>query len=69
MSCKLHPAIEKYLINVETNTPRACPEQHALAAHIRRCFSVEDIRVDERQLEKYLGLVRYFPYEALFPWE
>lgn len=69
MSCKLHPAIEKYLISVETNTPRACPEQHALAAHIRRCFSVEDIRVDEGQLEKYLGLVRYFPYEALFPWE
>lgn len=69
MSCKLHPAIEKYLTSVETNTPRACPEQHALAAHIRRCFSVEDIHVDEGQLGKYLGLVRYFPYEAIFPWE
>lgn len=69
MSCKLHPAIEKYLVSVETDTPRACPEQHALAAHVRRCFAEEDIHIDEGQLSKYLGLVRYFPYESLFPWE
>lgn len=69
MSCKLHPAIEKYLVSVETDTPRACPEQHALAAHVRRCFANEDIRIDEGQLSKYLGLVRYFPYSSLFPWE
>lgn len=69
MSCKLHPAIEKYLVSVETDTPRACPEQHALAAHVRRCFADEDIHIDEGQLSKYLGLVRYFPYESLFPWE
>ena len=69
MSCKLHPAIEKYLVSVETDTPRACPEQHALAAHVRRCFADEDIHIDEGQLSKYLCLVRYFPYESLFPWE
>lgn len=69
MSCKLHPVIEKYLTSVETDNPRSCPEQHALANHVRRCFDSEDIYINEDQLRKYLGLVRYFPYESLFPWE
>lgn len=69
MSCKLHPVIEKYLTSVETDNPRSCPEQHALANHVRRCFESEDIHINEDQLRKYLGLVRYFPYESLFPWE
>ena len=69
MSCKLHPVIEKYLTSVETDNPRSCPEQHALAKHVRRCFDSEDIYINEDQLRKYLGLVRYFPYESLFPWE
>ena len=54
---------------VEANTPRACPEQHALAALIRRVFAEEDIRVYTEQLRRYLSLLRYFPYERLFPWE
>lgn len=69
MSCKLHPVIEKYLTSVETDNPRSCQEQHALANHVRRCFDSEDIYINEDQLRKYLGLVRYFPYESLFPWE
>ncbi|MBS5135863.1 MAG: terminase [Oscillospiraceae bacterium] len=69
MSCNLPPEICRYLESVEADTPRACPEQHALCAYIRRCFEVEDIRVDTEQLAKYLGLIRYFPFERLFPWE
>lgn len=69
MSCNLPPEICQYLESVEADTPRACPEQHALCAYIRRCFEVEDIRVDTEQLAKYLGLIRYFPFERLFPWE
>lgn len=69
MSCSLPPEVSRYLESVETDTPRACPEQHALAAYIRRCFETEDIRVDTEQLARYLGLVKYFPFERLFPWE
>ena len=69
MSCDLPEEVRRYIELVEADTPRACPEQHALAAHIRRCFETEDIHVDTGQLGHYLGLVRYFPYERLFPWE
>lgn len=69
MSCKLPPAVTAYLEAVEADKPRACPEQHALAAHIRRCFEIEDLRVDTEQLRRYLSLSRYFPYKDLFLWE
>lgn len=69
MSCKIPPEILRYMELVEADTPRACKEQHALVAHIRRCFETEDLHVDEEQLRKYLGLVKYFPFDSLFPWE
>lgn len=69
MTSKIPDAVERYLQLVESDSPKACPEQHALAAHVRRCFENEDICVDEKQLEKYLGLAKYFPYRQLFPWE
>lgn len=69
MSCNLPPEVLQYVELVESDTPKACPEQHALCAHIRRCFETEDIYVDLEQLERYLSLVKYFPYERLFPWE
>ena len=69
MSCSIPPEVERYLESVEGDQPRACPEQHALAAYVRRVFAEEDIRVDLDQLGRYLGLVKYFPYDRLFPWE
>lgn len=69
MSCELPRAVLNYLEAVETDTPRACPEQHALAAHIRKCFADEDIYVDTEQLRRYLSLSRYFPYKQLFSWQ
>jgi phage terminase large subunit-like protein len=54
---------------VETGTIEACSDQHLLCAYIRRCFETEDIYTDSEQLEKYLGLAKYFPYERLFEWE
>lgn len=69
MSCELPRAVLNYLEAVEADTPRACPEQHALAAHIRKCFADEDIHVDTEQLRRYLSLPRYFPYKQLFPWQ
>ena len=69
MSCKIPPEAERYLESVESGHPRACPEQHALAAYVRRVFAEEDIHVDLEQLHRYLGLVKYFPFDRLFPWE
>ena len=69
MPCKLPPPVEDYLASVEADTPRACPELHALAAHLRRVFEREDLTFDERQYASYLGLARYFPYAGLFDWE
>ena len=69
MSCELPAEVLAYLEQVEADEPRACPEQHALATYVRRVFTEEDIRVDTDQLAHYLGLVKYFPYERLFPWE
>ena len=69
MSCEIPVCVERYLISVESDSPRACREQHALAAYVRRVFEQEDIRVDTGQLAHYLGLVKYFPFQRLFPWE
>lgn len=68
MSCKIPPEILEYIELVESDNPRACPEQHALVAHIRKCFETEGLTVDLVQLEKYMGLQRYFPF-TLFPWQ
>lgn len=69
MPCNIPPEILRYIELVEADTPRACEEQHALVAYIRRCFETEDIYVDTVQLGNYFGMVRYYPYERLFPWE
>ena len=68
MSCNLPPEVLEYIELVESDSPRACPEQHALVAHIRKCFETEDLTVDLVQLEKYMGLQKYFPFK-LFPWQ
>lgn len=68
MSCKIPPEILEYIELVESDSPRACPEQHALVVHIRKCFETEDLTVDLSQLEKYMGLQKYFPFD-LFPWQ
>lgn len=69
MSTPIPAQVENYLRLVEGDVPRACKDQHALAAYIRRVFDTEDLVVDLEQLDKYLSLVKYFPYERLYPWE
>lgn len=68
MSCEIPAEVLEYIQLVESGQPRACPEQHALVALVRRAFETEDLRVETERLEKYLGLQKYFPF-ALFPWE
>lgn len=70
MTCKkLNPHIERYLQMIEGGEIAACKEQLALASHVRRCFETEKIFVNEKQLEHYLGLAKYFPFKQLFPWQ
>ena len=69
MSCKLDPRILGYMELVEGGRIRACEDQKLLCAHVRQCFETEDLRTDSEQLEKYLGLARYFPFETVYPWE
>lgn len=66
--CKLDPRIAQYLELVESGTPRVCRDQEALARHIRKCFDSQDIYTDTAQLDHYLGLQKYFPFDLL-PWE
>ena len=68
MSCEIPAEVLEYIELVESGQPRACPEQHALVALVRRAFEAEDLRVETGRLEKYLGLQKYFPF-ALFPCE
>ena len=68
-SYKTNPHIVRYLEMVERGEIEACEDQHLLCAYVRKCFETEDIYTDEEQLEKYMGLSKYFPYERLFPWE
>ena len=69
MSCEMDLRILRYIEQIERKEIAACREQIALAAHIRRCFEREDLYTDTVQLDNYLKLTKYFPYEQLFPWE
>lgn len=68
MTCNIPVEVLRYIEAVEADTPRACPEQHALADLIRKTFETENVYVDTEQLRKYLGLARYFSFDLL-PWE
>lgn len=66
--CSIPLEVLEYLELVESGPWRVCDEQKALASHIRRSFEAEDIYVDRKQLDHYLSLEKYFPFQ-LFPWE
>lgn len=61
--------IYTYMEMVESGKIRACREQKLLMSMVQKCFAKEDIYVDDEQLEHYLGLAKYFPFQQVFPWE
>lgn len=69
MSSKIPDAVLEYIESVESDKPRTCKEQHALVKHVRKCFQTEDLFFDEELYKNYMKLVKYFPYDRLFPWE
>ncbi len=64
-NCKV---IDEYIDLVKSGKYRVCPEQIQLIKFVENVFENEEIYVDEEQLEKYLALQKYFPYQ-LFEWE
>lgn len=60
--------IQAYIDLVRSGITPMCREQHQLADLIEHAFETEDLFVDEKQLDRYMGLLRYFPYKLL-PWE
>lgn len=69
MTSRINPHVLRYLELVEREEFRVCKDQKQLAALVRHAFETEDIYTNDQQLEKYLGLGKYFPYESVFPWE
>lgn len=69
MSTPIPAPVLRYLEEVEQGPHRACLDQKAFAAYVRRIFDKETLTVEEKRLSRYLGLVRYWPYQSLYPWE
>lgn len=69
MTCNIPRAIKEYIELIRSESIRVCKEQKALVDLIENCFEKENLTVDTVQLEKYLRLVRYFPFKDLFPWQ
>lgn len=68
-NCKISKHIQEWIDIVENETYAVCEEQKLLIAHVKECFANEDIYTDEEQLEKYIDLAKYFPFEVVFPWQ
>ena len=60
--------IQGYIDLVRSGITPMCREQYQLADLIEDTFAREELIVDEAQLEKYMGLLKHFPYKLL-SWE
>ena len=60
--------IQEYIDLVKSEKFPVCKEQKLLIKYVENCFKNESIYVDDKQLEDYLSLQKYFDFE-LFPWE
>lgn len=69
MSTPLPPPVAAYLDLIENGPNPSCREQHALCAYIRRIFDTEDLEFRADLYVRYSGLVKYFHYSRLMPWE
>lgn len=68
-TCNINPHVLRWIEMVEQGEVAACKDQLLLVAYVRRCFATEDIYTDVEQLEKYLGLGKYFPFDKIFEWQ
>lgn len=68
-NCKINPNIQEWIDIVENEIYAVCEEQKLLVRHVKKCFERENIYTDAEQLERYLSLAEYFPFEQVFPWQ
>lgn len=68
-SSKINHHVLRYIEMVENQEIKSCKKQKLLVAHVRKCFETEDIYTDSEQLENYLRLTTYFPFEKIFEWQ
>lgn len=61
--------IAQYLEFIESGPHKACRDQIALCKLTRNIFETEELIFEQDRYEKYMGLLKYFPYDELFPWE
>lgn len=59
----------EYIEFVESGTYRACKDQIALVALIRRIFATENLIFESDRYDSYMRLLKYYPYGDLYPWE
>ena len=64
----MNPRIQAYIDIVESGEIPMCREQLLLIKRVKAAFENEKIHVDDEQLERYMGLQKYFEYKLL-PWE
>ena len=69
MISNINPHILRWIEMVEGGEVQSCEDQKKLVAYVRKCFETEKIYTDADQLEKYLGLGRYFSFERIFEWQ
>lgn len=60
--------IQSYIDLVRSGTVEVCQEQLLLCDHVEACFQNERLFVDQAQLDKYMSLQKYFPFQLL-EWE
>jgi len=65
---KICKEIDDYIKLVRSGIRPVCKEQLLLCNFIEKVFREEEVYVDEKQLKRYMGLQRFFPYELL-EWE
>lgn len=65
---KICKAIDEYIEFVRSEEAVVCKEQLLLCDFVEKVFTEEDVYVDEKQLERYFGLQKHFPYKLL-KWE
>ena len=56
MSCEIPVCVERYLISVESDSPRACREQHALLLLRVRALSQIDSKIHLLYCQQFLLL-------------
>ena len=65
---KIPRDVERYLKMIESDKPKACKDQHKLAALVRKAFATGDIYVDTKQYNAYINIGKAM-FPTLFPWQ